>query len=151
MSGELTRVGVVDVGSNSVRLVVFDGISRSPAYFYNEKVLCGLGAGLAESGHLNPEGRIRALAALRRFAALTEGMGAGALTGVATAAVREARDGPEFTAEVLRETGIELQDVLSRSGDVGCNGYCACAARQQYDLFELGEAHGFFIAAGQYF
>jgi exopolyphosphatase/guanosine-5'-triphosphate,3'-diphosphate pyrophosphatase len=109
MSDELTRIGVVDVGSNSVRLVVFDGISRSPAYFYNEKVLCGLGAGLAESGRLNPEGRVRALNALRRFAALMEGIGAGALTGVATAAVREASDGPEFVAEVLRETGIELQ------------------------------------------
>ena len=109
MSDELTRIGVVDVGSNSVRLVVFDGISRSPAYFYNEKVLCGLGAGLAESGRLNPEGRIRALNALRRFAALMEGIGAGALTGVATAAVREASDGQEFVAEVLRETGIELQ------------------------------------------
>ena len=109
MSDQLTRVGVVDVGSNSVRLVVFDGISRSPAYFYNEKVLCGLGTGLAESGRLNPEGRVRALNALRRFAALMEGIGAGALTGVATAAVREASDGPEFAAEVLRETGIELQ------------------------------------------
>ncbi len=108
MSDDLARVGVVDVGSNSVRLVVFDGISRSPAYFYNEKVLCGLGAGLAESGRLNPEGRIRALEALKRFAALNEGMKAGTLRGVATAAVREASDGPEFVAEVLRETGIEL-------------------------------------------
>ena len=104
-----SRVGVVDVGSNSVRLVVFDGMSRSPAYFYNEKVLCGLGAGLAETGKLNPEGRVRAMAALQRFAALMEGMGAGALTGVATAAVREASDGPAFVDEVLRETGIELQ------------------------------------------
>ncbi len=109
MSIDRSRVGVVDVGSNSVRLVVFDGISRSPAYFYNEKVLCGLGAGLAESGCLNPEGRVRALGALRRFAALMKGFGAGALTGVATAAVREASDGPEFVSEVLQETGIELQ------------------------------------------
>ena len=45
----LSRVGVVDVGSNSVRLVVFDGAARSPAYFYNEKVMAGLGAGLAET------------------------------------------------------------------------------------------------------
>ena len=71
----LSRVGVVDVGSNSVRLVVFDGAARSPAYFYNEKILCGLGAGLATTGHLNPKGRERALAALRRFALLAKGMG----------------------------------------------------------------------------
>ena len=109
MNVEGTRIGVVDVGSNSVRLVVFDGMSRSPAYFYNEKVMCGLGVGLAESGRLNPEGRVRALAALRRFAALNEDMGAGALTGVATAAVREASDGQEFVAQVQRETGIDLR------------------------------------------
>ena len=49
----LSRVGVVDVGSNSVRMVVFDGAARSPAYFYNEKVMCGLGLGLADTGRLN--------------------------------------------------------------------------------------------------
>jgi exopolyphosphatase/guanosine-5'-triphosphate,3'-diphosphate pyrophosphatase len=91
----LSRVGVVDVGSNSVRMVVFDGAARSPAYFYNEKIMCGLGKGLAETGRLNPEGRRRALAALKRFALLAEGMGADKLTVVATAAAREARDGPE--------------------------------------------------------
>ena len=45
----LSRVGVVDVGSNSVRMVVFDGAARSPAYFYNEKIMCALGSGLAET------------------------------------------------------------------------------------------------------
>ena len=62
----LRRVGVVDVGSNSVRLVVFDGAARSPAYFYNEKIMCALGAGLAETGQLNPEGRKRAVNEQRR-------------------------------------------------------------------------------------
>ncbi len=104
----LSRVGVVDVGSNSVRMVVFDGAARSPAYFYNEKVMCGLGKGLAETGSLNPLGRIRALAALKRFALLAEGMEIAPLTVVATAATREATDGPDFQAEVLRETGLKL-------------------------------------------
>ena len=104
----LSRVGVVDVGSNSVRMVVFDGAARSPAYFYNEKIMCGLGKGLAESGRLNPQGRVRALAAMRRFALLAEGMDVSPLTVVATAATREAEDGPEFQAEVLRETGLRL-------------------------------------------
>ena len=62
----LSRVGVVDVGSNSVRMVVFDGAARSPAYFYNEKIMCGLGKGLHETGKLNPAGRTRALSALKR-------------------------------------------------------------------------------------
>jgi exopolyphosphatase/guanosine-5'-triphosphate,3'-diphosphate pyrophosphatase len=43
-------VGVIDIGSNSVRMVVFDGAARSPAYFFNEKILCGLGAGFSETG-----------------------------------------------------------------------------------------------------
>ena len=104
----LHRVGVVDVGSNSVRLVVFDGAARSPAYFYNEKVMCGLGAGMDGSRRLNPEGRDRALAALRRFALLAEGMQIEPLTAVATAAVREAEDGPDFCAQVAEETGLKL-------------------------------------------
>ena len=104
----LSRVGVVDVGSNSVRMVVFDGAARSPAYFYNEKIMCGLGKGLAETGRLNPEGKLRALAALKRFSLLAEGMGAAPLTVVATAATRESEDGPEFQADVLRETGLKL-------------------------------------------
>lgn len=104
----LSRVGVVDVGSNSIRMVVFDGAARSPAYFYNEKIMAGLGKNLAETGRLNPEGRVRALAALKRFALLAEGMGISPLTVVATAATREAEDGPDFQAEVLRETGLKL-------------------------------------------
>lgn len=102
------RIGVVDVGSNSVRLVVYDGIARSPSYFYNEKVLCGLGIGIHETGILNPQGRARALAALHRFVALARLMKLNGLQGVATAAVREAEDGPDFCAQVLTETGLDL-------------------------------------------
>ena len=102
------RVGVVDVGSNSVRLVVFDGAVRSPAYFYNEKVLCGLGARMAQTGKLNPEGRRRALAALKRFVLIGKGMVAD-LVGIATAAVRESSDGPEFCREVEKATGLRLR------------------------------------------
>jgi len=105
---ELHRVGVIDIGSNSVRLVVFDGAARSPAYFYNEKVLCGLGRGIAESGVLHPEGRIRALRALDRFKAICDRINVHSLSAVATAAVREATDGPAFCAEVLANTGIEI-------------------------------------------
>ncbi|UZD92496.1 Ppx/GppA family phosphatase [Cognatishimia activa] len=105
---KLSRVGVVDVGSNSVRLVVFDGAARSPAYFYNEKIMCTLGAGLSETGRLNPEGRVRALNAIRRFQDIAANICDEPLTAVATAAVREAKDGPDFCAEVLRETGLDI-------------------------------------------
>src|SRR6056300_1793369 len=104
----LKKVGVIDVGSNSVRLVVFDGAARSPAYFYNEKIMCALGAGMAHSGRLNPDGRRRALAAIDRFVHLAKGMGVPTLTAVATAAVRDASDGVEFCDEVLEKTGQKI-------------------------------------------
>ncbi|MGB1234646.1 MAG: Ppx/GppA family phosphatase [Planktomarina sp.] len=104
----MSRVGVIDVGSNSVRFVVFDGAARSPAYFFNEKIMCGLGEGLRDTGLLNPEGRARALAAMHRFAALRDAMDVKHLTTVATAAVRDAKDGPDFVAQVHKETGIKM-------------------------------------------
>lgn len=104
----LSRVGIVDVGSNSIRLVVFDGAARSPAYFYNEKVMAGLGQDMATTGRLNPAGVERGFDAMRRFAALAKGMDIEPLTCVATAAVREAEDGPDFQKRVERETGIKM-------------------------------------------
>ena len=105
---ELSKVGVIDVGSNSVRMVVFDGAARSPAYFYNEKVMCELGAGLSETGVLNPEGRRRALAAIARFVQMARAMEVPKLTAVATAAVRDAEDGEEFCLDVLNQTGQHI-------------------------------------------
>ena len=102
------RIGVVDVGSNSVRMVVFEGGRRCPAMVFNEKIMCGLGAELAETGRLSPSGRVRAMRALTRFVTLAPGLRIGALAAVATAAVREAADGAEFRDEVARETGIRL-------------------------------------------
>ena len=107
-SRALSRVGVLDVGSNSIRLVVFDGAARSPAYFYNEKIMAGLGAGMAETGRLNPEGKARAMSAIRRFQLLARTMGISPLSAVATAAVRDAEDGPEFREALKAETGLDL-------------------------------------------
>ncbi|HUF87961.1 MAG TPA: exopolyphosphatase [Thermohalobaculum sp.] len=100
---------MIDVGSNSVRMVVFEGDRRSPAQLFNEKVMCRLGARIGETGRLDPAGRARAMAALRRFAAIAGGMRVGALAAVATAAVREAADGAEFCAEIRRRTNIRVE------------------------------------------
>lgn len=106
--GGVKRVGVIDIGSNSVRLVVFDGLSRSPAYFFNEKILCGLGKNIHETGILDPEGRDRALAALHRFVELAHLLQVSRLNAIATAAVRVASDGPKFCKQVQRETGLNI-------------------------------------------
>ena len=68
------HIGIVDIGSNSIRLVVFDGLSRIPHPLFNEKVLCGLGRGLERTGRLNPDGAALALDNLARFAALARAM-----------------------------------------------------------------------------
>ena len=104
----LKRVGVVDVGSNSVRLVVFDGAARSPAYFYNEKVMAGLGQDMARTGRLNPQGMERAFEALSRFAELARAMDIEPLTCVATAAMREAEDGPAFRERIEKKLGLKI-------------------------------------------
>ena len=101
--------GVLDVGSNSIRLVVFEGLTRAPAPVFNERELCGLGASLAETGSLAPEAVEPALDALRRFSAAARALGVGPLDAVTTAAVRDASDGARFRDAVLRETGISLR------------------------------------------
>ena len=146
----LSRVGVVDVGSNSVRMVIFDGAARSPAYFYNEKVMCELGAGLSEAGRLNPRGRDRALKALRRFQYLADDLGLPGLHVVATAAVREAEDGPDFCAEVKAETGLTISVIngaeearLSAQGVLlgwpGAYGLICDIGGSSMELAEIGE------------
>jgi len=87
------RTGIIDIGSNSIRLVVYQGPARLPAPLFNEKVMAGLGRGLAETGQLAPEALELAIEALERFAALAREMEVESLRTVATAAVRDAANG----------------------------------------------------------
>ena len=105
----LTRVGVIDVGSNSVRMVVFDGAARSPAYFFNENIFCGLGKKVNADGSLNNKSKERAFAALSRFSLLVKNMKISPIFCVATAAVREASDRLKFCQDVFKLTGLELK------------------------------------------
>ena len=108
----ITPIAVIDIGSNSVRLVIYEGMSRSPAVLFNEKVLCGLGKGLAHSGKMNEEGVERALVALRRFRALCVQAHVEKVHVLATAAAREASNGPEFIEKAEAILGCEIE-VLS--------------------------------------
>jgi len=105
------RIGVVDIGSNTVRLVVYDVPTRLPFPLFNEKAQCGLGRSLGDTGKLDPDGVEMAFRALGRFVLLAEAMGVDRLELVATAAVREAEDGPGFVAEIERRFGREV-DVI---------------------------------------
>ncbi len=103
-------VGIIDIGSNSVRLVVYADHGRVPIPIFNEKVLCGLGRTVGSTGQLDPQGIDRALAALARFRGLTSALGITSVEAVATAAVREASNGAYFIerAEHLCGTGITI-------------------------------------------
>ncbi len=97
--------GVLDIGSNSIRLVVYRSRARAPAPIFNERVICGIGRRLDRTGHLDAVGVKQALASLPRYAALARAMGVEDLDIVATAATREAADGAEFLATVEKIFG----------------------------------------------
>jgi polyphosphate kinase len=102
-------IGVIDIGSNSVRLVVYDGLKRVPMPLFNEKLLCGLARGLGQTHRLSVEGMALAHNALARFIHLARIMRVGELHIFATAAVRDASDGKEFVTQIEARHGITIR------------------------------------------
>ena len=120
------RIAIIDIGSNTVRMVVYDAPARLPVPIFNERVVCGLGKGIGKSGKLNAEGVERALSALDRFCALAREMRVDQFRMVATAAVRDSEDGQTFADLVRDRCGFPVE-VLSgreeaRLGAVGILG-----------------------------
>ena len=99
-------VAVVDIGSNSVRLVMYEREARAPVPMYNEKHLCGLGRGVGVTGQLEEKAVKAALAALRRFRFLMDHADVQKKYVLATAAARDASNGPEFLKLVEEICGI---------------------------------------------
>lgn len=108
-SADIEPLGVIDIGSNSVRLVVYEGASRAATPVFNEKILCGLGRSVATTGRLGRDSVDRALAALARFHAITSVLNVKNVRAIATAAVREAADGAEFIRAAERATGVKIE------------------------------------------
>ena len=102
-------VAIVDIGSNSVRLVAYESHSRAPTPTFNEKALCGLGRGVATTGLLPEDAIAKALAALQRFRVLCDTMRVSDLRSIATAAVRDAANGPQFLSLAERAMGCEIE------------------------------------------
>jgi exopolyphosphatase/guanosine-5'-triphosphate,3'-diphosphate pyrophosphatase len=116
------RVGIIDVGSNSIRLVVYERASRAPLPVFNEKVLCGLARGLDATGRLNAQGVEMALANIDRFTTLAHNMKVTSLDLLATAAVRDASDGPAFMREIANRPGIKAH-IVSGQDEARYSGY----------------------------
>ncbi len=104
-------VAVLDIGSNAVRLVVYDGFNRAPVKIHNERNLCSLGSDLSTTGRLNPEGVEKALDSIGRFSGLLDAMKIKTVKAVATAALRDAEDGPDFIARVEKDFGLKIHIV----------------------------------------
>lgn len=102
------RTAIIDIGSNSIRLVVYQGPARLPAILFNEKVMAGLGRGFADTGAIDAEALRVARIALARFAALAREMEVTRLRTVATAAVRDATNGDVLLADA-RALGLEVE------------------------------------------
>ena len=110
--GSQGHIAIIDIGSNTVRLVVYDSPMRLSVPLFNEKVQCELGRGLSATGRLNRSGAGLALKSIGWFTRLADAMGVERLELVATAAVREAADGEDFTATIEKRTGYPVS-VLS--------------------------------------
>lgn len=93
-------VGIIDIGSNSVRFVAYGGSARVPTSLFNEKVVAALGRGLVKDGKLDEAAIERALLAIARFRQLSRDMRVKKLHTVATAAVRDASNGLAFLKRV---------------------------------------------------
>ncbi len=104
-----SSVAVIDIGSNSVRLVVYEALTRSLLPIFNEKTLCGLGREVQTTGLLAPDAVTRALTSLRRFRALCRVMKVGSIQAIATAACRNASNGAEFIAKAERICGVPIE------------------------------------------
>ena len=128
---DLPRMGIIDIGSNSVRLVVYEGPERLPAVLFNEKVMAGLGRSLAETGKIEAGAMAVARVALARFAWLAREMGVMTLRTVATAAVRDAFNGGDLLA-AADALGLQTE-VLSGEEEATASGFGVLSAIPEAD------------------
>lgn len=132
-------VGVIDIGSNSVRFVVYDGPGRVPRQLFNEKTSCGLGHGVAQTGRLEEKAKQKARACMRRYTHLARTIGLKSIYAVATAAIRDAADGRDFVHELERENHLKI-DVISgeREAYLAAQGIFASMCRPDGVAADLG-------------
>ena len=126
-------IAIVDIGSNSVRLVAYEGLSRVPSPIFNDKLLAGLGRGVATTGKLPEDGVERALTALKRFRVLCDIMEIGDVQVLATAAARDASNGPQFLEEARKAIGAPIELI---------------SGKREAELSAMGVVSGFYKPDG---
>ena len=135
---ENNRRAIIDIGSNSIRLVVYGGAPRAPIVLYNEKFTAGLGRGVLATGALDAGASDAAITALARFAALVKLMNVVSLQVAATAAVRDSSNGAAFLDRV-RALDLPVK-LLSGDQEAITSGYGVIAALPDADgiVVDLG-------------
>lgn len=98
-------LAIVDIGSNSVRLVIYEGATRTPAVVHNEKAICAIGRNMVTTHRLHEGGIEMALEALARFRMLADAHSVKHRLAVATAAARDAENGGEFIGRAEKAWG----------------------------------------------
>lgn len=127
LATDSTHLALIDIGSNSVRMVIFRQVLGCWLPFYNEKAACALGRDLATTGELSREGKRLARNILKRFAALAAAQGVTRLHAVATEAIRSAQDGPAFAAELQDALGLDVAIISGgEEGRYSAAGILAC-------------------------
>jgi len=109
LSRTLQPIGIFDLGSNTIRFVVFDPPYLRQNPVFNEKVQCSLGRDLVDTGKLYPPGKECTLKSINGFKALADAMNITDLHAIGTAALRDAKDGPKFIKEIKKQTGIDVR------------------------------------------
>lgn len=133
------QAAVIDLGSNSVRLVIYRIEGRAIWTVFNEKSLAGLGSGLPQTGRLSPQGVEEALTALRRYKAVLQAWDQAELFAAATAAVRDAADGGTFLRRVKDEVGLDVRVLTGEmEARYGALGVLAGAPATQGVVGDLG-------------
>ena len=128
-----TRIGVIDIGSNSIRLVVYDKPTRGAFPVVNESQVCELGRGVAATGDLTPEAMDCAERAVVRLVRIAEAMRVSRLDLLATAAMRDAANGKKLAARLQTVAGQAVRVI---------------DADEEARLSALGVTNGFLEARG---
>lgn len=138
MPRKALRSAVIDIGSNSVRLVVYAGHKRIPSIIFNEKVMAGLGSELSTTGNIGVENFETAMNALRRFKILCREFRVDAIHVIATAAVRDAHNGPDFVT-AAKEIGLDIQIIDGQQEAIySANGVMSAFPKQDGIMADLG-------------
>ncbi len=143
-----SQLGVIDIGSNSIRLVIYDVYGAHFTPVYNEKILAGLGRDLKNTGRLSETGKQACLQALQRFYRIARARNLPKLLIGATAAMRVAKDAPEFLKDIYARTGLNIEPISGQeearlsamgliAGDVRRTGLAADLGGASLELMQV--------------